>query len=247
MLKNTDKYTQKDDLHFSKKNNKQNSDTNAKDIIIFISVFITGVLILLGFAKILSPNVDVGIADNGEYSQTEEIEEDEAQDQSNVDERLKALKMEDEGKLSEDKIFSSELDEKVILPNKKQKTVGEYEIELQKELSNTKKEIKEFAKSEIKQDTTPQVTQHAPVQEVKQAPAPHSVNAKVVVGYYESEKQAEVAKSIIQDAGVGVSPIVKNMGGYYSLQVGAYSSKEKAQQAANNLLKSNFPARVIVE
>jgi hypothetical protein len=246
MLKKTDKYAP-EDLHFSKKSSKQNSDTNAKDIIIFISVFIAGVLILLGFAKILSPNVDVGIADNSEYSQTEEIEEEENQDQASVDERLKALKMEDEGKLSEDKIFSSELDEKVVLPNQKQKTVGEYEAELQKELNNTRKEIKEFSKSEIKQENAPQTNQSAPVQETKQAPTPHSVNAKVVVGYYESEKQAEVAKSIIQDAGVGVSPIVKNMGGYYSLQVGAYSSKEKAQQAANNLLKSNFPARVIVE
>ena len=73
------------------------------------------------------------------------------------------------------------------------------------------------------------------------------VNAKVVVGYYATEKQAEVAKSIIQDAGVGVSPVVKNLGGYYTLQVGSYSSREKAQQAANNLLKNNFPARVIVD
>ena len=37
------------------------------------------------------------------------------------------------------------------------------------------------------------------------------VNAKVVVGYYASEKQAEVAKSIIQDAGLGVTPLVKNL------------------------------------
>jgi hypothetical protein len=49
-------------------------------------------------------------------------------------------------------------------------------------------------KSEIKQENAPQTNQSAPVQETKQAPTPHSVNAKVVVGYYESEKQAEVAK-----------------------------------------------------
>ena len=51
----------------------------------------------------------------------------------------------------------------------------------------------------------------------------------------------------MQDAGVNTTPVVKNLGGYYTLQVGAYTSREKAQQAANNLLKSNFPARVITE
>ena len=56
--------------------------------------------------------------------------------------------------------------------------------------------------------------------------------------------QAEVAKSIIQDAGLGVSPIVKNIGGSYTLQVGVYSTHERAQQEVNSLLKSNFPARI---
>lgn len=243
MLKNTDKYEQ-NSLHFSKQNDKQNTDTNAKDIIIFISVFIIGVLILLGFAKILSPNVDVGIADNSQEQIEEEMEEN--QNPSNVDERLKMLKMEDEGKLKSDKIFSEELDEKVVLPDQKVKTVGEYEAELQKENTKPKKEKDETQARATKNpnETTSPAEQK---QEVKPAPTPVTVNAKVVIGYYETEKQAEVAKTIMQDAGVGVTPIVKNMGGYYSLQVGAYSSKEKAQQAANHLLKSNFPARVIVE
>ena len=35
------------------------------------------------------------------------------------------------------------------------------------------------------------------------------MNAKVVVGYYATEKQAEVAKSIMQDAGVNTTPVVK--------------------------------------
>ena len=61
---------------------------------------------------------------------------------------------------------------------------------------------------------------------------------------YTTDKQAEVAKSIIQDAGLGITPVVKNIGGSYTLQVGVYSSREKAQQEVNNLLKSNFPARV---
>jgi len=80
-----------------------------------------------------------------------------------------------------------------------------------------------------------------PVQQVAEQP----VVTRVVVGSYATEKQAEVAKSIIQDAGLGITPVVKNIGGYYTLQVGSYSSKEKAQQVMNNLLRSNFPARTV--
>jgi hypothetical protein len=125
------------------------------------------------------------------------------------------------------------LDEKVIIPTKPRKTVGEIEAE----------QAKIADEQEAKQ---PEVEEKP--KETKPAPQPAQiVNARVVVGYYATEKQAEVAKTILQDAGVGVTPLVKNLGGYYTLQVGSYSSKEKAQQAANSLLKSNFPARVITD
>ena len=54
------------------------------------------------------------------------------------------------------------------------------------------------------------------------------MNAKVVVGYYATEKQAEVAKSIMQDAGVNTTPVVKNLEVIILLQVGAYTSREKS-------------------
>ena len=143
-------------------------------------------------------------------------------------------------------MFSPELDEKVVLPHQKRKTVGEIEAE--------KSDIKQLTVNDLNnaQDNNKQPEHHEaapkPVQKPVTVSMPEQiVNAKVVVGYYASEKQAEVAKSIIQDAGLGVTPLVKNLNGYYTLQVGSYSSREKAQQAANSLLKSNFPARVIVE
>jgi cell division protein FtsN len=139
-------------------------------------------------------------------------------------------------------MFSPELDERVVLPQQRRKTVGEIEAE-----KNTVEENKltEEKITEVQHAVTNNNTQTSK----PQAPVVRTevVNARVVVGYYATEKQAEVAKSIIQDAGLNVVPIVKNMGGYYTLQVGSYSSREKAQQAANSLLKSNFPARVILD
>lgn len=250
MLKDTDKYETSAHFSYNQYKKKVKKSPN-KDLVVFSSVFIIGVLTLLGFARILSPNVDVGISDENEIAAST-VDEETAP--SAIDERLKHIQMEDEGKKVEDEdMFSPELDEKVVLPNHNKKTVGQMEAEMADLLNSQKAEqmaneqAHKEQKSAEQKSILPQKTQ---TQSEQAAPAPapaQIVNAKVVVGTYATEKQAEVAKSIIQDAGVGVTPIVKNLGGYYTLQVGAYTSREKAQQAANNLLKSNFPARVVVD
>ena len=246
MLKDTDKYEASAHFSYGEYKRKVKKGPN-KDVMVFVSVFIVGVLIILGFAKVLSPNVDVGI--HVEDETVAALDDDNVETASSVvDDRLRKLQLEDEGKSEEDEqMFSPELDEKVVLPQQTRKTVGQMEAE---------KAIEEAKAQEKKAEPVMEKAQESkPVQEVvkapvQKAPAPSNetiVNAKVVVGYYATEKQAEVAKSIIQDAGLSVTPVVKNLGGYYTLQVGSYASRERAQQAANGLLKSNFPARVIVE
>jgi len=248
MLKDTDKYENSAHFTYSDYKRKVKKSPN-KDVMIFISVFIIGVIIILGFARVLSPNVDVGIHVEDENAAVSDDVSDinDTGAGSVIDDRLKRIQMEDEGKQEGDEtMFSPELDEKVVLPSHSGKTVGQIEAEKAVQEANETQQIKQ----EHKTDTTAQRQPEAKT--VQKAPTTPSapeqiVNAKVVVGYYATEKQAEVAKSIIQDAGLNVTPIVKNLGGYYTLQVGSYSSREKAQQAANSLLKSNFPARVIVE
>ena len=239
--KNDNEKSINDKTHFSYDDYRKKVKKNGsyKDITVFLSVLVIGILIFLGFAKIFSPNVDVSIADNEEYADYEDDTP-----QGSVDERLKHLQAEDEKGVSADGILSPELDEKVVLPKQMKKTVGEMEAEMQNEkLQQTKAEepVKEIQKNEREDKSK---TAAAPKTEKTSAPAPKSGSYRVVVGYYATEKQAEVAKSIIQDAGLGVSPIVKNIGGSYTLQVGVYSTHERAQQEVNSLLKSNFPARI---
>jgi len=244
MLKNTSGAKSNKDssnsekVHFSYDEYRQQVNKRSyKDLTVFISVLVIGILIFLGFAKILSPNVDVGIADNEEYAEFED-----ETPQGSVDERLKHLRDEDDAGKG-DGMFSPELDEKVVLPKQMKKTVGEMEAEMQDAKVQQQKAEEPVA---IKQ-TEKEETHKAPIASKTEtkAPAPVQTNYRVVVGYYATEKQAEVAKSIIQDAGIGVSPLVKNIGGSYTLQVGVYSTHEKAQQQVNNLLKSNFPARIV--
>lgn len=259
MLKDSDKY-ENTTAHFSYSDYKKKVKKGPnKDMTVFVSVFIIGLLIILGFAKILSPNVDVGISDDTEVSSTMDDDSDDNSYGSVIDERLKRIQMDDSGKkVGDEDMFSPELDEKVVLPNHRKKTVGQMEAEMADMLKSQKAEQKaQETQSKVTQPSTQDQAKHSQNAQTQQAAIPVTshqaptpaqiVNAKVVVGYYATEKQAEVAKSIIQDAGLGVTPIVKNLNGYYTLQVGSYTSREKAQQAANNLLKSNFPARVIVD
>ena len=81
------------------------------------------------------------------------------------------------------------------------------------------------------------------------APTPSvpTITARVIVGNYPTTEQAEVAKGILQEAGLGVTPFIRKMGNGYTLQVASYGSKEKAMSVAESLLNQNFPAKVIVE
>lgn len=189
-------------------------------IIIFVSAFFMLLLLFLGIAKQISPDVDVSIGDeNSLNSDSMGIEK------VGIDDRLKLLQMEDNAKeeSKEEEMFASELDEKVVIPEQK-----------------TSKEKEEEAITLPDKEAAPKPQETA-------SPAPKISQVKVVVGYYNTKEQAEVAKGIIAEAGLNVSPFVRSIGGAYTIQVGSYSTREKAQTVVNDLLRNNYPARIISE
>ncbi len=197
-------------------------------MIIFVSAFFILLLLFLGIAKQLSPEIDVAIGDDENATATEDVV-----DKTNVDDRLKLLQQEDEGKRAQDDTFASELDEKVVLPDHKKVAVN----------SN--------ATTQDEPVTLPDKTAN-PKPVVTSSPAPKAVTTqsapvKVVVGYYSTRDQAEVAKGIIAESGMNISPYVKSIGGAYTIQIGSYTTREKAQSVANELLRNNYPARIIME
>lgn len=187
-------------------------------IAIFVSVFFILLLLFLGIAKQISPEIDVSIGDDGsKATQEDELEK------SNIDERLKLLQMEDS---NTDSTFAPELDEKVVVPDKKDLADknAEQPITLTEKEANPK-----------------------PAETASPAPVVQSTVSKVVVGYYATKEQAEVAKGIISEAGLNINPFVRSIGGAYTIQVGSYSTREKAQSVVNDLLRNNYPARIIAE
>lgn len=199
-------------------------------IILFVSAFFALLLIFLGAAKLMSPDVDIAIGDDAEVTT-----EQQGIERTAVDDRLKQIQDEDgtnDIAGAQDTTFSPELDEKVKIPAPEKK---------EEPLSHQEEE------PIVLEQTKPVVQPQAPVKVETPQPVPVSITAKVFVGNYATAEQAEVAKGIIMDAGLGVNVFVKSNGGFYTLQAGSYSSKEKAQSLANELLRNNFPARVVVE
>ena len=219
--------------HISYKEYQKKVTKNPNEgIIIFVSAFFILLLLFLGIAKQISPEVDVAIGDDNTGVTSSDV-----LDKSSVDERLKLLQEEDNGAKKEDETFATELDEKVVLPDHK----GD-----DKNNSNNSGKTEEQVTLPDK-DANPK-----PAETASPAPKPiqvqqQSASAKVVVGYYATKEQAEVAKGIIAESGMNISPYVRNIGGAYTIQVGSYSTREKAQSVANDLLRNNYPARIIME
>lgn len=196
-------------------------------IIIFVSAFFILLLLFLGIAKQLSPEIDVSIGEDENQTATEDVT-----DKTSVDDRLKLLQQEDEGQKTQDNTFATELDEKVVLPDHKKAEAAD----------NTTQEDMTLPAKTINSK---------PVTTTNPTPKPVTTQAtnaaKVVVGYYSTREQAEVAKGIIAESGLNISPYVRNIGGAYTIQVGSYATREKAQSIANELLRNNYPARIIME
>lgn len=240
-----------------------------QSFVIFVSTFFILLLAFLGVAKLLSPKVDVAIGDTPEV-----VHEAEYDARGNIDERLKKIQEEDNSFTGAiDSGFSYELDEKVKIPNKKDKDIEPLQqkeeppivLETKSDslISNSVKEqIKEINEKHANSSDLSKKTVAAPVPQASSpeqiatkptstAPVPVPTLSertyKVYIGSYDSAAQAEVAKTILAESGLNLTTFVKNVNSVYTLQAGAYGSQDKAFEAAQDLLKNNFPARVVAE
>lgn len=225
---------------------------------LFFWAFCILLLIFLGIAKTMSPDVEITLGDDSSNTETTTMETDEYMPRGEIDDRLRAIQMEDDASPLGSDNLSVEDGEKVSIPehNKSEAVENRLPEELlgQKAVKDVVGHVQSPVEGLNRQDTSAhQVQQNHPSQTAAPAPAAAptpavpTVTARVIVGNYPTTEQAEVAKGILQEAGLGVTPFVRKMGSGYTLQVASYSSKEKAMSVAESLLNQNFPAKVIVE
>jgi len=218
---------------------KKKKDTKKDGMLIGVTTFFVTLLVFTVIAKSLSPNVDVTIGGDSETD---------AKDtglgvKRFIDDRLKMIQMEDNSAgvsvkneepkqtsgyndASFDK-FSQNLEEKTVTPAKQKNTTEE----------------------DIQDEPMQPVVRTAPRPSGQDLSTPFASPkiSKVYVGRYSNVEQAKVAQGILMDSGLNITPFIKNMGGTYTLQIGSYSSRAKADGLASELLRNNFPARVVQE
>lgn len=203
-----------------KKNNYQSL------FLLFLTAFLVMLLFFTAVARHLSPDVDIAIGDEEEV----EPKETGLGVKRFIDDRLKFIQQEDQGvvkqaidKKVEDETIKERMTEDTLVPELDEKVVIPYAIQ----------------KQEVEK----------PVQKVETKPVTPTYNKilKVCVGKYATVEQARVAQSILQDSDVGVSSFIKMVNGSYTLQVGSFTERSKAEQLLNELLRNSFPARIIQE
>jgi len=181
----------------------------------------------------MAPDVDVRIGEEPEYEEksfglgVKQF----------VDQRLKSIDLDDMGKIS----LHKTTEENEMLKNPSD-DIEEEKIELP---TQNKKE-----ESVVKNDepaVMPSYEAPRPDKSDLYLPVETSSMVKVYVGKYSNKAQADVAKDILIDSGMDVSPFVKNLNGTYTLQIGSFNDRARAEQVARYLTKNGFPARIVQE
>ena len=206
---------------------KKDKKNNCQSLfLLFLTAFLVMLLFFTAVARHLSPDVDIAIGDEEEV----EPKETGLGVKRFIDDRLKFIQQEDQGvvkqaidKKVEDETIKERMTEDTLVPELDEKVVIPYAIQ----------------KQEVEK----------PVQKVETKPVTPTYNKilKVCVGKYATVEQARVAQSILQDSDVGVSSFIKMVNGSYTLQVGSFTERSKAEQLLNELLRNSFPARIIQE
>lgn len=226
-----------DYLTYDRYKKKKNANPN-KRMFIFITTFFATLFIFTLLVKSISPNVDVTIGDDSET----DAKESGLGVKKFIDERLKMIQMEDNGAG-----VSLNAHEPGSIWNNLQGNNSQDQSKTQNQQTATEEEkmnlpTKKSTDSGV--DNSVPATPPRPKGSDLSKPFETPKMTKVFVGNYSSFEQAKVAQTILIDAGLNITPFVKNMGDYYTLQVGSYSSRGKAESVASELRQNNFPARV---
>lgn len=217
-----------------------------KRLAIFVTTFFVTLLVFTLIAKSFSPDVDVSISEDSNT----DAKETGLGVKRFIDDRLKVIQMEDNSPgasrtdpqkentdgyddSSFNKYTQAEEEEKITLPTKKSKAGKTFDSD----------------DTTIDEDSNTYAPPTPPRPKSSDIYRPNDTikMSKVLVGRYATLEQAKVAQGILMDSSLNITPFIKNTGGAYTLQVGSYSSRAKAEEVSSQLQRNNFPARIVQE
>lgn len=225
------------------KDSKKKSQQN-KALYIFLTTFFITLIVTIYIATAFTPNIDVDVntTSNETTSQNEK---------KDIDSRLKDLQ-EDEYTINQQQ-NETESSSEIIEHLKKMKEeaiakqLKKDELELEDEIieenpspkTNNAQSAPSAPKPEL---ASPTYTR----QNLNQPHAPTKM-AKVYVGRYSTFDDALAIQNKLIIEGLASAPFIKNLGGYYVVQIGSYANHQTAQNIAENIIENGYSARMVLE
>ena len=144
----------KQSAHISYRDYKKLVNRNPRQsLILFVSVFFTLLLVFLGFAKLMSPDVDISLGDE------EAVLEEDSGIRGGVDHRLKEIQMEDNYDAIGGEDLAVEDDGKVVIPKTKDTQQEEAAVPQEEEPINLEhKSAPPASQADVTHEQTTQTT-----------------------------------------------------------------------------------------
>lgn len=211
------------------KQNKEKKDLSTLKI--FVCSFVVMLVVFTVLINCFSPDVDVSI---GNATEETTVEEEDVYLKKFVDDRLVALQQEDLGQIDRNSMLSTtEKAAQIIEATNKTDTIALKPVELVVNAPEVKVALPNVAVQNIPQPQL-QTTEASPTY-------------RVYIGHYHTYDQAKIAKEIVNETDSQIAPVIKEVGGGYTLQAGVFKNKEAAQMLNTSLLKEHLPARMVIE
>lgn len=232
-----------------KKKTQQN-----KLLFIFLSTFFITLITLIYLATAFTPKIDIEVADSAQ--QENQIPKDEEMiaevEYKSVDSRLKDIQIDDKytppAETSTSDIMENlkKMKEETIAKQLKEK---EAEIEDRPLINLPDKNV---IKIEAPKLATPEYkkqeqTQSISIPQKTQIKQTTTKMTKVYVGKYNDFDQAAAVQDALVKSSLVSSPFIKNMNGYYVIQVGSFLNMEAAQNVAELLISNGYSAKMVLE
>ena len=212
----------------------EKSNSNKKNLIyLFLITFVFGIIIVSVLLKGIAPNMDLDIGENPVASMNQRDDEYEDNIRIQIDQRLKMIQNEEDMPGVSERGY--ETGDDVV-----RKLRGN---DYYKENSDTDTKVQTKDINEEKDDDFVMETITIPT---NNAPSVTTVS-KIYIGQYSDMQKAVEMQSNILNSGLNITPIIKEVNGYYTIQVGAFTNPESAKIVAETINNAGFSAKIVRE
>lgn len=234
---------------------KKKSQQN-KLLFIFLSTFFITLISLIYLATAFTPKIDIEV--NETQPQSEQIPQDEENmvaevEYKSIDSRLKDIQMDDKYLNSPESQETSDI--VANLKKMKEETIAKQMKNEDGTSDNMVGDIQTPSFDVIKLNppklATPQYSNQqknfSVSQPVKKVSTTATKMTKVYVGKYADFEQAALVQDALVKSSLVSAPFIKNLNGYYVVQVGSFSNMEAAQNVAELLISNGYSAKMVLE